>query len=91
MPDTIGLNDIPMMVIQHHTSSGWLQRAKDRFDRLCAEGAKNPRVMALAVRPYIWGMPLRIKYLEAVYDSMRKKKGVRFTTGENIYEWYEAG
>src|SRR6266545_5010740 len=70
--------------------SEWLQRAKDQFDRLYAEGAKNPRVMALAVHPYISGVPHRIKYFEAVYDYMRKKKGVWFTTGEDIYEWYKS-
>ena len=91
MPYTLELNDIPMMVIQHHTSGEWLQRAKDQFDRLYAEGAKNPRVMALAVHPYISGVPHRIKYFEAVYDYMRKKPGVWFTTGEEIYEWYRAG
>ena len=90
MPYTLELNDIPMMVIQHHTSSEWLQRAKDQFDRLYAEGAKNPRVMALAVHPYISGVPHRIKYFEAVYDYMRKKPGVWFTTGEEIYEWYKS-
>jgi allantoinase len=77
-----------MMVVQHHTSAEWLQRAKDQFDRLYAEGAKNPRVMALAVHPYISGVPHRIKYFEAVYDYMRKKPGVWMTTGEEIYEWY---
>ena len=47
--------------------------------------------MALAVHPYISGVPHRIKYFEAVYDYMRKKKGVWFTTGEEIYEWYRRG
>jgi peptidoglycan/xylan/chitin deacetylase (PgdA/CDA1 family) len=89
VPYTIELNDIPMMVIQHHTSDAWLQRCKDQFDRLYAEGAKNPRVMALAVHPYNSGVPHRIKYFEAVYDYMRKKKGVWFTTGEGIYDWYK--
>ena len=89
VPYTLELNDIPMMVIQHHTSSEWLQRVKDQFDRLYLEGAKNPRVMALAVHPYISGVPHRIKYFEAVYDYMRKKKGVWFTTGEEIYDWYK--
>jgi len=88
VPYTIELNDIPMMVIQHHTSDAWVQRCKDQFDRLYAEGARNPRVMALAVHPYNSGVPHRIKYFEAVYDYMRKKKGVWFTTGEGIYEWY---
>jgi peptidoglycan/xylan/chitin deacetylase (PgdA/CDA1 family) len=88
VPYTLECNDIPMMVIQHHTSAEWLQRCKDQFDRLYAEGAKNPRVMALAVHPYISGVPHRIKYFEAVYDHMRKKPGVWMTTGEEIYEWY---
>ena len=88
VPYSLELNDIPMMVIQHHTSDTWLQRCKDQFDRLYAEGAKQPRVMAIAVHPYIHGVPHRIKYFEAVYDYMRKKKGVWLTTGEEIYDWY---
>ena len=35
-----------------------------------------------------WTLP---KYFEAVYDYMRKKQGVWFTTREGIYEWYKAG
>ena len=90
VPYTLELNDIPTMVIQHHESSAWLTRARDQFDRLYAEGARNPRVMALAVHPYISGVPHRIKYFEAVYDYMAKKRGVWFTTGEDIYEWYKS-
>ena len=56
-----------------------------------AEGAKNPRVMALAVHPYISGVPHRIKYFEAVYDYMREKPDVWFTTGEEIHDWYRRG
>jgi allantoinase len=89
VPYSIELNDIPMMVIQHHTSDEWLRRCVDHFDRLYAEGARQPRVMALAVHPYNSGVPHRIKYFEAVYDYIRKKKGVWMTTGEEIYEWYK--
>ena len=42
VPYSIELNDIPMMVVQHHTSSEWLQRCKDQFDRLYAEGREEP-------------------------------------------------
>ncbi len=89
VPYSIELNDIPMMVIQHHTSDEWLRRCVDHFDRLYAEGARQPRVMALAVHPYNSGVPHRIKYFEAVYDYIRKKKGVWMTTGEEIYDWYQ--
>jgi len=76
VPYTLELNDIPMMVIQHHAADEWVRRCKDQFDRLYAEGAKNPRVMALAVHPYNSGVPHRIKYFEAVYDYLRTKKVV---------------
>jgi hypothetical protein len=91
VPYSIELNDIPMMVIQHHTSDEWVRRCVDFFDRLYAEGARQPRVMAMAVHPYNSGVPHRIKYFEAVYDYIRKKKGVWMTTGEEIYEWWKAG
>ena len=48
-------------------------------------------MMAIAVHPYIHGVPHRIKYFEAVYDYIRGKKGVWLTTGEEIYEWWKAG
>jgi len=90
IPYTLELNDIPMMVVQHHTSDEWYRRCRDQFDRLYAEGARNPRVMAIAVHPYNSGVPHRIKYFEAVYDYIRSKKGVWLTTGEELYEWYKA-
>jgi peptidoglycan/xylan/chitin deacetylase (PgdA/CDA1 family) len=90
VPYTLELNDIPMMVIQHRPSSEWFSRAKDQFDRLYAEGVRNPRVMALAVHPYISGVPHRIRYFEAVYDYLATKKGVWLATGEEIYEWYRS-
>ncbi len=46
--------------------------------------------MAIAVHPYISGVPHRIKYLESVYDYIRRKKGVWLTTGEEICEWFRA-
>jgi peptidoglycan/xylan/chitin deacetylase (PgdA/CDA1 family) len=91
VPYTLELNDIPVMVVQHHASPAWVERCRDQFDRLYAEGARNPRVMAIAVHPYIHGVPHRIKYFEAVYDYIRRKKGVWFTTGEEIADWYRAG
>jgi len=90
VPYTLELNDIPVMVVQHHESSAWVTRCKDQFDRLVLEGARQPRVMAIAVHPYIHGVPHRIKYFEAVYDYIGKQKGVWMTTGEEIAEWWRS-
>ena len=88
LPYTLELNDIPMMMVQHHESGYFLQRAKDSFDRLYEEGAGRAKVMAMAIHPYISGVPHRIKYLEAVYEYAAKFPGVLFWNGEQILEWY---
>ena len=90
LPYSVELNDIPMMIIQHHESSQWQQRCADYFDRLLAEGTTRPRVMAMAIHPYISGQPHRIKYLEAIYDYINRHQGVLHWNGAEILEWYEA-
>ena len=88
LPYTVELNDIPMMIIQHHESDYLLRRAIDQFDRLYAEGAGRAKIMALAIHPYISGQPHRIKYLEAIYDHARRHDNVVYWTGEEILQWY---
>ena len=88
LPSTLECNDIAMMAVQHHEASYWTQKCNDTFDRLYEEGADRPRVMAMAIHPYISGQPSRIKYLEAVYDYMAKFKGVLHWNGAQILDWY---
>jgi allantoinase len=90
LPYTVELNDIPTMVVQHHESAYWQQRCADYFDRLYAEGADRPRVMAIAIHPYISGQPHRIKYLEQVYDYINKHPGVVHMNGPQMLDWYGA-
>ena len=75
----------------HRDADALFDRARDQFDRLYEEGQESARIMAIAVHPYISGVPHRIKYFEAVYDYIRRKKGVWMTTGEEIYEWFKRG
>jgi peptidoglycan/xylan/chitin deacetylase (PgdA/CDA1 family) len=88
LPYTLECNDISMMAIQHHEAPYWTQKCTDTFDRLYAEGAERPRVMAIAIHPYISGQPSRIKYLEAIYDYIAKFPGVLHWNGEQILDWY---
>jgi len=88
LPYTLELNDIPMMIVQHHESDYLARRAIDQFDRLYAEGEQRAKIFALAIHPYISGQPHRIKYLEAIYDHARKFGGVAYWTGEEILDWY---
>ena len=88
VPYTLELNDIPMMLIQHHESVAWSQRVKDQFDRLYLEGTRNPRVMAIAVHPYISGVPHRIRYLDRALEYIAGHDKIWFATGSEIIDAY---
>lgn len=88
MPYSVELNDIPMMAVQHHSADELLQRVKDSFDRLYAEGETQVRVLGLAVHPFLSGVPHRIRYFEEALAYMHGHAGVRFMTGAQILDWY---
>ncbi len=89
LPYTVELNDIPMMIIQHHRADELLRRSVDQFDRLYQESADRAKILSIAIHPYISGVPHRIKYLEAFLDYARHHAGIAFWTGEQILEWYK--
>jgi peptidoglycan/xylan/chitin deacetylase (PgdA/CDA1 family) len=90
VPYTVELNDIPMMLIQHHKAAEFYDRTMDHFERLYRDGEKTARVMAIAVHPYISGVPHRIGYFEKVIEALHDRPGVVFWTGEQILDWYRS-
>jgi peptidoglycan/xylan/chitin deacetylase (PgdA/CDA1 family) len=88
LPYTVELNDIPIFLLQHHPAEELFRRTRDQFDILYAEGATQPRCMAIAVHPYITGVPHRIKYFEQIFQYLMKHSGVVFWKGEDILDWY---
>jgi allantoinase len=88
VPYTVEVNDIAMMVVQHHSAEQMLHRGKDHFDRLYQESAVSRRVMAISVHPYISGVPHRIAYLEQLYRYVLAQPGVVHWTGEQIADWF---
>jgi hypothetical protein len=90
IPYSVELNDIAIMLLQHHPARELYDRFMDQFERLYAEGAESARVMAFGVHPYITGVPHRIKYFERVLAEIAAKPGVLFWTGDEILDWYKA-
>ena len=88
IPYTAELNDIPMMIVQHHESDHFMKRSLESFEQLYKEGEDIVRVMALAVHPYITGQPFRIGYFDRLIERIKGYPGVLFWTGEQIYHWY---
>ena len=90
VPSTVELNDIPMMLIQHHKAAEFYDRCMDSFERLHLEGESGARVMAIAVHPYISGASFRIKYFEKTLDAISSSGGAVMWTGGRILDWYRS-
>ena len=71
-------------------ASNIIPRQVSQMVRLYAEGKDRAKVMALAIHPYISGQPHRIKYLEAIYDYVKRFDGVLHWNGEQILDWYKS-
>jgi peptidoglycan/xylan/chitin deacetylase (PgdA/CDA1 family) len=84
LPYTVELNDIPMMIVQHHTAEEFLTRSKAQFDRLYAEGAARAKILSFAIHPYITGVPHRIGQLDAFLDYASRHPGVVFCAFERV-------
>ena len=61
---------------------------KESFDTLYDDGAKNGRLLALNLHPYLIGQPFRIKYLDEALGHMVGRQGVWAATGSGITDWY---
>ena len=56
IPYSVEINDIPIMLVQHHSADELLNRAKDQFYWLYQEEEQPTKVMAIAVYPYVSGV-----------------------------------
>lgn len=88
LPYTVELNDIPMMLVQHHESDHLYKRAIESFERLYSESEQRAKFMAIAIHPYISGQPFRIGPLERIYEHIAKFDGVLHWNGEQMLDWY---
>jgi allantoinase len=88
MPYSLELNDIAMMMVQHHAAAEFESRCMDQFERLYEESKTRAKIMAIAVHPYISGVPHRIGYFESVMKRLSKQKNVLIWNGAQILDWY---
>ena len=90
VPYSVELNDSSMFRDHHYEADYFARICKAQFDQLYKEGAESGRVMCIALHPFLFGQPHRIKYLEDILSYIMSHDGVWQTTADEIAEYYIA-
>jgi peptidoglycan/xylan/chitin deacetylase (PgdA/CDA1 family) len=88
MPYTLEIGDIPVFLQHGGTGEDFYRILVDQFDQLYEEGAKNPRVMSIAVHPFLIGHPFRARALDRALAYITAHDQVWLATGSGIADWF---
>jgi allantoinase len=88
IPYSIELNDIPNFLEMKRTGEEFGRQICDQFDVLYEDGAKNGRVMAICLHPFLIGHPHRSRYFAKALEHITRHREVWVTTGGEIADWY---
>jgi allantoinase len=88
VPYSHEINDKPAFEKFHRTAEQFRDMICRQFDVLYREGAKSGRVMAIALHPYLTGVPHRIGAFEEALEYISGHGQVWKTTGAEIAKHY---
>jgi peptidoglycan/xylan/chitin deacetylase (PgdA/CDA1 family) len=90
MPYSHEINDKPVFEKMHRTADEFKDMICRQFDVLYREGAESGRVMAIALHPYLTGVPHRIDAFDAALAYICRHERVWKATGAEIARHYVA-
>ncbi len=90
VPYSHEINDKPAFERQLRTAAEFHEMICRQFDVLYREGAQSGRVMAIALHPYLTGVPHRIDAFDAALAYICRHKHVWLATGSEIARHYVA-
>ena len=90
LPYTLEIGDIPIFLQHGGSGEDFYKILTDQFDMLYEEGGSRPRVMSIAVHPFIAGHPFRAKHLERALAYFKQREGVWFATGADLIDWHKS-
>jgi peptidoglycan/xylan/chitin deacetylase (PgdA/CDA1 family) len=88
LPYSHDINDKPAFEHSHRTAAEFEDMICRQFDVLYREGAESGRVMAIAVHPYLTGMPYRIDAFDRALEYICRHEGVWRAIGSEIARHY---
>lgn len=91
LPYTLEIGDFPVFLDQGGSGEDFYKIMVDQFDVLYEEGTSNPRVLSVALHPFLIGHPFRARYLDRALAYMRGHEDVWFVTPSDLLDWYLSG
>jgi len=88
IPYSTELNDKVAIEYHHVAPEEFDRMCRRQFDVLHREGERSGRVMAIAIHPYLMGVPHRIDAFESALKYITSRPGVWLATGEEIVDYY---
>jgi hypothetical protein len=90
VPYSLELNDKPAFEKRNFTGEQFAEMIRRQFDVLYREGADSGRVMAIALHPYLTGVPHRIDAFDEALAYITRHQHVWLATGSEIAAHYSA-
>jgi allantoinase len=90
LPYSVQTNDVPAYFEMKVSVPEFEAMLRRQFDTLYREGETIPRVMAIAVHPFVTGQPHRIGALDAALEYICSHAGVWRATGWEIVQQFLA-
>jgi allantoinase len=83
------VNDVPMVVLHHGTSTAFADMAIDQFDEMLAQSDKQPLALGITIHSFIVGQPFRLRQFRRVVERIvSNAESIWFTTSGQIAEHY---
>lgn len=88
VPYSLETNDKPAFDTWRLSPAAFADLVLRQSEQLWREGSDEPRVLALALHPYLIGLPHRIDGLRRLLGELRSREGVWWATGSEIAAQY---
>jgi peptidoglycan/xylan/chitin deacetylase (PgdA/CDA1 family) len=90
IPYPVETNDIVVYAVDKHATEELFTRCAAALETLHAESAESPRILAIALHPYLTGAPHRIAVLDRILTLARQRYGATALTAGELTDWYAA-
>ena len=89
IPYTLEIGDIPVFLERGGSGEDFYDMVVDQFDQLYEEGGTRPRILSIAIHPFLIGHPFRARHLARALAYIKNYDAVWLTTGSAIIDWFK--